>query len=61
MNEDTTDDEEKKKLKEIDVRTFAKHILKFGSNQERREIFTLIKQPLYLKNMKLYLTKLPKN
>ena len=61
LNEDTTDDEEKKKLKEIDVRTFAKHILKFGSNQERREIFTLIKQPLYLKNMKLYLTKLPKN
>lgn len=58
LNEDSSDEEEKKKLKDIDVKTFAKHILKFGSNQERREIFTLIKQPLYLKNMKLYLNKI---
>jgi len=59
LNEGSSDEQEKEKLKEIDVKTFAKHILKFGSNQERREIFTLIKQPLYLKNMKLYLSKVP--
>jgi len=55
LNEDSGNEEEKQKLKGIDIKTFAKHILRFGSNQERREIFTLIKQPLYLKNMKLYL------
>ncbi len=55
LNEDSQNEEEKRRLKEVDIKTFAKHILKFGSNQERREIFTLIKQPLYLKNMKLYL------
>jgi DNA invertase Pin-like site-specific DNA recombinase len=60
LDENTVDITEKNKLKDIDVRTFAKHILKFGSNQERREIFTLIKQPLFLKNMKLYINK-PKN
>ncbi len=54
LNEDSQNNEEKQRLKEIDIKTFAKHILRFGSNQERREIFTLIKQPLYLKNMKLY-------
>jgi len=57
LNEDSSEEEENIKLKEIDTKTFAKHILKFGSNQERREIFTLIKQPLYLKNMKLYTNK----
>ncbi len=55
LNEDSQNNEEKQRLKDIDIKTFAKHILRFGSNQERREIFTLIKQPLYLKNMKLYL------
>jgi len=54
LNEDSQNNEEKQRLKDIDIKTFAKHILRFGSNQERREIFTLIKQPLYIKNMKLY-------
>lgn len=58
LNEGNQTGEDKVKLKDIDIKTFAKHILKFGSNQEKREIFSLIDQPLYLKNMKLYVNKL---
>jgi len=58
LNEESSVDE-KTKLKDIDVKTFAKHILRYGTNPEKREIFTLIKQSLYLKNMKLYLSVPP--
>jgi len=57
LNDENPTESIEKKLKDIDVKTFAKHILRFGSNQERREIFSLIKQPLYLKNLKLYINK----
>lgn len=57
INEDNSIQEEKSKLKDVDIKAFSIHILKFGSNQEKREIFSLIKQPLYIKNMKLYISK----
>lgn len=58
LSEESPQEQEKQKLPEIDVKTFAKHILRFGSTQERRGIVSLINQPLYLKNQKLYINKI---
>ena len=46
-----------KEQKEIDIRNYAKYILKDGSIMEKRELLTCFKSRLFIKNKILYLEK----
>lgn len=48
---------EKAKQKEIDIRNYAKYILKDGDIFEKRELLSCLKTKLILKNKKVYLEK----
>lgn len=49
--------EKVKKPKEMDIRNYAKYILKAGSMQEKRELLTCFKNRLFLKNKMICLEK----
>ena len=45
------------KMPEVDIKEYAKYLLKEGSRDEKREILACLKTELYLKNQKVYLEK----
>ena len=45
-----------KKQKDIDIRNYAKYLLKEGSILEKRELLVNLKSKLVVKNRKVYLT-----
>ena len=49
-------DNEKIEVKDIDIRIYAKYILKDGSNTEKRDLLSCLKSKVFMKNKKLYLS-----
>lgn len=52
-----TNDQEKIKMPELDIKEYTKHLLKEGSKDEKREILACLKTELYLKNGKIIMKK----
>lgn len=44
-----------RKLKEIDIRSYAKYILLEGTKQEKRDLLECLKSKIYLKDKTIYL------
>lgn len=51
------DNQDKIKMPEVDIKEYAKYLLKEGSRDEKREILACLKTELFLKNQKVYLEK----
>lgn len=49
-----TNNQDKIKMPKVDIKEYAKYLLKEGSRDEKREILTCIKTQLFLKNKKIY-------
>ncbi|MDD4287435.1 MAG: hypothetical protein PHO20_05495 [Candidatus Peribacteraceae bacterium] len=48
--------EKKIRIPKIDVRDYAKYILRVGSNEEKRELLACLKSQLLLRDGKIYLS-----
>jgi len=49
--------EQNASMPKVDVRSYAKYVLREGTKEEKRELLTCLKSKLYLKNRKVYLLK----
>ncbi|MDD4628321.1 MAG: hypothetical protein PHE68_02910 [Candidatus Peribacteraceae bacterium] len=47
--------EKRIRIPKVDVRNYAKYVLREGSNEEKRELLGCLKSPLILKNGKVAL------